>query len=204
MEDRQDLTVQEMKLYVQRLPQIMSMKKALSQHTAIAECIKEMTDAQEFLDSLQAEQEFLNCIEVDRASSYIEDLIAQKGPLIKVLRLICLQCLTGSGLKPKLLEYYKREIVQVYGLDSLLALTNLEKVGLLKGQSLSRQYTVLRKALRLTTFTDEINPTDISYVHSVYAPLSVRLAEHLAKHGSFKQLHDVLGLLPGRNPIIKI
>lgn len=53
------------------------------------------------------------------------------------------------------------------------------------------------KALRLTTFTDEINPSDISYVHSVYAPLSVRLAEHLAKHGSFKQLHDVLGLLPG-------
>lgn len=145
LEDRQDLTVQEMKLYVQRLPQIMTMKKALSQHTAIAECIKEITDGQDFLDGLQAEQEFLNCIEVDRASSYIEDLIAQRGPLIKVLRLICLQCLTGSGLKPKLLEYYKREIVQVYGLESLLALNCLEKVGLLKGQSLSRQYTVLRK-----------------------------------------------------------
>lgn len=145
LEDRQDLTVQEMKLYVQRLPQIMTMKKALSQHTAIAECIKEITDGQDFLDGLQAEQEFLNCIEVDRASGYIEDLIAQKGPLIKVLRLLCLQCLTGSGLKAKLLEYYKREIVQVYGLESLLALNCLEKVGLLKGQSLSRQYTVLRK-----------------------------------------------------------
>lgn len=197
LEDREDLTVQEMKLYVQRLPQIMAMKAALSQHTAIAECIKEVTDGQEFLDGLQAEQEFLSCIEVDKASSYIEDLIAQKAPLIKVLRLICLQCLTGSGLKPKLLEYYKREIVQVYGLETLLALTNLEKVGLLKGQSLSRQYTVLRKALRLTMFTDEINPTDISYVHCVYAPLSARLAEQLGKNGGWKQLHDVLGLLPG-------
>lgn len=34
-------------------------------------------------------------------------------------------------------------------------------------------------------------------MHSVYAPLSVRLAEHLGKNGSWKQLHDVLGLLPG-------
>lgn len=56
---------------------------------------------------------------------------------------------------------------------------------------------MLLQALRLTTFTDEINPSDISYVHSVYAPLSVRLAEHLGKNGSWKQLHDVLGLLPG-------
>lgn len=44
----------------------------------------------------QTEQEFLNCIEVDKANSHIEDLIAQKAPLHKVLRLICLQCLAGS------------------------------------------------------------------------------------------------------------
>lgn len=45
--------------------------------------------------------------------------------------------------------------------------------------------------------TSEINPTDISYVHSVYAPLSVRLAEQVTKNGGWKQLQDVLGLLPG-------
>lgn len=86
-------------------------------------------------------------MEVDKVSPYIEDLIAQSTPLIKVLRLICLQCMTGSGLKPKVLDYYKRELVQVYGLEALLAVTNLEKVGLLKVQSVSRQYTVLRKVL---------------------------------------------------------
>lgn len=102
-----------MKLFVQRLPTLMANKKSLAQHTAIAECIKEVTDSYEFLDSLQVEQEFLNCIQVDKANPYIEDMIAQKKPLVKVLRLICLQCITNSGLKPKLLEYYKREIVQV-------------------------------------------------------------------------------------------
>lgn len=45
--------------------------------------------------------------------------------------------------------------------------------------------------------TSEVNPTDISYVHSVYAPLSVRLTEQLLKGGGWKRLQDVLGLLPG-------
>lgn len=42
-----------MKLYVQRLPQILAKKKLLATHTAIAECIKEVTDSYEFLDTLQ-------------------------------------------------------------------------------------------------------------------------------------------------------
>ncbi|XP_018334360.1 vacuolar protein sorting-associated protein 33A [Agrilus planipennis] len=198
MEDRRDKTVQEMKLFVQRLPQILASKEALAKHTAIAECVKEVTDSFEFLDNLQVEQEFLNCIDTDKVSPYIEDLIAQQQPLVKVLRLICLQCVANSGLKSKVLDYYKKEIVQVYGVKSLLALINLEKAGILKVQSGTRQYAVLRKALRLTMEdTSEINPTDISYVHSVYAPLSVRIAEQMTKVGGWKQLQDVLGLLPG-------
>lgn len=42
-----------MKLYVQRLPQILAKKKQLATHTAIAECIKDVTDSYEFLDTLQ-------------------------------------------------------------------------------------------------------------------------------------------------------
>ncbi|CAH1117079.1 unnamed protein product [Phaedon cochleariae] len=198
LENTQDKSVQEMKLYVQRLPQILAKKKQLATHTAIAECIKEITDGYDFLDTLQAEQEFLNCIEVDKPSQYIEEMIAQGKPLVKVLRLMCLQCIASSGLKPKVLEGYKRELVQVYGLETLLAISKLEKVGLLKLQSGARQYTVLRKALHLTVEdTSEVNPTDISYVHSIYAPLSIRLAEQVTKSGGLKQLQDVLGLLPG-------
>lgn len=45
--------------------------------------------------------------------------------------------------------------------------------------------------------TSETNPNDISYVHSVYAPLSVRIAEQVTKHDGWKQLQDVVGLLSG-------
>lgn len=197
-EGHHEKSVEEMKLLVKNLKTMMANKSLLATHTAIAECIKEKTDGYDFLDCLQAEQEFLNCIEVDRTSPFIEDLIAQKRPLIKVLRLICLQCIASSGLKPKVLEYYKRELVQVYGLRAFLAVTNLEKAGLLKVQSSTRHYTVLRKALHLTVEdSSEVNPTDISYVHSIYAPLSIRLTEQLLKGGGWKQLQDVLGLLPG-------
>lgn len=160
--------------------------------------VKEVTDSNDFLESLQIEQELLNCIDTDKPNTYIEDCIAQQKPLLKVLRLLCIQSLTNSGLKPKLLDYYKREIIQTYGYQHLPTLLNLDKAGLLRSQQSTRQYAVLRKALRLTVEDEsEIAPKDISYVHSIYAPLSVRLAEQLVQPGGWQGLNDVLGLLPG-------
>lgn len=54
--------------------------------------------------------------------------------LFQVLRLICMQSVTNSGLKLKVLEHYKREIIQTYGFQHVLSLTNLENAGLIKLQ----------------------------------------------------------------------
>lgn len=62
LDDKKDMSVQELKQYVQRFPQIMSVKKALSQHTAIAELIKEVTDSHEFLDNLQVSTFFYSIL----------------------------------------------------------------------------------------------------------------------------------------------
>ncbi|OAD52769.1 Vacuolar protein sorting-associated protein 33A [Eufriesea mexicana] len=193
-----DKSVQEIKQFVARLPHMLATKQSLAKHTTIAEMIKEVTDSSSFLESLQVEQELLNCIDTDKPNTFIEDMIAQQQPLLKVLRLLCIQSLTNSGLKPKLLDFYKREIIQTYGYQNLPTILNLEKVGLLKPQQSARQYAVLRKALRLTVEDEsEITPKDISYVHSIYAPLSVRLAEQLIQPNGWQGLNDVMGLLPG-------
>lgn len=42
----------------------------------------------------------------------------------------------------------------------------------------------------------EVDPDDINYVYGIYAPLSVRLIQHISKADS-KVLSDVLPLLPG-------
>ena len=59
--------------------------------------------------------ELINGYEVEKAQSYIEDCIAKHEPLLTVLRLMCLQSLCGNGLKQKLLDYYKTEVIQVSG-----------------------------------------------------------------------------------------
>ncbi|CAD6239032.1 GSCOCG00008613001-RA-CDS [Cotesia congregata] len=193
-----DKSVQEIKQFVARLPYMLATKQSLARHTTIAEMVKEVTDSDDFLERLQVEQELLNCIDTDKPNSYIEDCISQKKPLLTVLRLICIQSLTNSGLKPKLLDYYKREIIQTYGYQHILTLSNLEKANLLRVQQSNRQYAVLRKALRLTVEDEsEVAPKDISYVHSVYAPLSIRLTERLIQPGGWQGLNDILGLLPG-------
>ncbi|XP_015592749.1 vacuolar protein sorting-associated protein 33A [Cephus cinctus] len=193
-----DKSVQEIKQFVAKLPHMMATKKSLARHTTIAEMVKEVTDTSNFLEALQVEQELLNCIDTDKPNPYIEDLIAQQKPLVKVLRLLCMQSLTSSGLKSKLVDYYKREIIQTYGYQHLPTLLNLEKVGLFRAQQSVIHYPVLRKALRLTVEDEsEITPKDISYVHSIYAPLSVRLAEQLVRPGGWQGLQDVLGCLPG-------
>ncbi|XP_059487215.1 vacuolar protein sorting-associated protein 33A [Neocloeon triangulifer] len=198
-DSRHGQTVQQMKQFVARLPQMTLAKQSLATHTTIAELIKEITDSFPFMDSLLVEQEFMNGIDTDKAHPFIEDQIAQKEDLLKVLRLICIQSITNSGLKPKVLDYYKREIVHVYGFEHLLTLTNLEKAGLLRSQQSARPFTVLRKTLRLVVQDgSESNPTDMSYVHSVYAPLTARLVQHLVyKPGGWKAIQDVLSSLPG-------
>ena len=94
-------------------------------------------------------------------------------------------------------------ILQVYGHSHLLSLINLEKAGLLTFQgstgssSHSTNYAVLRRRLNLTQDdVNEQNPTDITYVHSVYAPLSIRLIQHCTSPG-WQSIRDVLDLLPG-------
>lgn len=191
-------SVQDMKKYVQQLPNVLANKQSVATHATIAEMIKEVTDSSQFLDELDCEQEFLMCSDIDRASTFIEDLIAQKAPLKKVLRLMCMQCIAGSGLKPKILEYYKRELVQVYGIEVLLVINNLERVGLLRPQTSSRTYAVLRKTLNLTVDDAvEVSPKDISYVHTFYAPLSIRIVEQSLKPLGWQALNDVLASLPG-------
>lgn len=191
-------SVQEIRLFVNTLPALMAQKKSLATHTTIAHMIKEHTGNDAFLDELSCEQDFLVCENVDRVSPIIEDLLAKSAPLRTVLRLMCMQCLAGSGFKPKVLDYYKRELVHVYGIEVLLTVNNLEKAGLLRLQTGARTYAVLRKTLKLTVEdAAEVSPKDISYVHTSYAPLTIRIVEQSLKLLGWQSLHDVLAGLPG-------
>ncbi|XP_035829204.1 vacuolar protein sorting-associated protein 33A isoform X2 [Aplysia californica] len=189
-------TVGEMKQFVSKLPHLQNVRASLGIHTSIAELVKEVTDSDEFLDSLRCQQELTHGIDTDKVNPYIEDCIAREEPLSKVLRLICIQSICNDGLKPKVLDFYKREIIQTYGFEHMVTLSNLEKSGFLRPHA-ARTYQVIRKTMKLIVEdVNEQNPNDIAYVYSGYAPLSVRLAQYLARPG-WRSITEVLNLLPG-------
>lgn len=193
-----DKPVQEIRQMVDIMPRLLRKKEAVARHTSIAHMLKLHTESAQFLDELSCEQDFLMCENCDRTSPYIEDMLGRAAPLRSVLRLMCMQCQAGNGLKAKVLDYYKRELVQVYGIQVLLTIGSLERAGLLRLQTGARTYAVLRKTLALTVEdVNELQPRDISYVHTSYAPLSVRIVEKSLKKLGWHALHDVLSSLPG-------
>lgn len=45
--------------------------------------------------------------------------------------------------------------------------------------------------------TNEISPNDISYVHTLYAPLTVRIVEKSLKPNGWQSLNDILQVISG-------
>jgi len=190
-------TIQELKKIVEHLPKLKASELSFATHTTIASLIKEHISQYEFLDELSSEQEFMMCNDLDKPNDYIESMICNQKPLEKILRLICMQSAAASGLKQKVLDGYKKEIFHSYGIDSLLKLGKLEKSGLIKVQSGSRSYNILRKTLNLTVDDfQEVSPKDISYVHSFYAPLSIRIVEYSLRPLGWNGLNDILSCIP--------
>ncbi|XP_070504196.1 vacuolar protein sorting-associated protein 33A [Chironomus tepperi] len=190
-------TIQELKKIVEHLPKLKASELSFATHTTIASLIKEHISQYDFLDELSTEQEFMMCNDIDKPNNYIESMICEQKPLDRVLRLICMQSAAASGLKQKVLDGYKKEIFHSYGIDSLLKLGKLEKSGLIKLSSGSRSYNILRKTLNLTVDDfQEVSPKDISYVHSFYAPLSIRIIEHSLRPLGWNGLNDILSCIP--------
>ena len=190
-------TVREIKQFVDRLPGMQAAKLSLATHTTVAELVKEKIDSEEFLSMLELEQSILSGgADGGKYLEEVEDLACTMAPLIRLLRLICLQSVVNSGLKPKLYDQYRRLVLQSYGHSWLITLDMLCSAGLLVPNMGTRpSYSMLRKRLGLIMDNvDEQNPADIAYVHSVYGPLSVKLAMQV---DGWRNIRDVLDLLPG-------
>ncbi|KRX42280.1 Vacuolar protein sorting-associated protein 33A [Trichinella murrelli] len=196
-------SVREYKEFVKKLPTLQASRSAAALHTSVAELIKEVIASDEFSNTLSCEREFLNCIDSNSLSTFIEQCINKKEPVLKVLRLMCLQSLTNAGLKTKLYDQYRREFLQSYGYQYLLLFVELEKVGLFTKNSTDNRnhassYPNIRKLfdLIIDNHTNELEPNDVSYVYSGYAPLIPRLCQQWAKPG-WTEIMDSLSKVPG-------
>jgi len=204
-------SVADLKKLVAKLPHMQAAKKSLANHTSIAELIKEVIDEEEFGQTLATQQTFY-CLDTEKENSYILDCIAKQDPILKIFRLVCLQSLCNDGLRKTVYESYKKEILQVYGFEHLLSLSYLERCGLFAGEqsrlATGKTYQTLSKNLQLVDEIPEnadssavsdrdLNPKDVSFVFSMYAPMSVKLVQMTAKGGPNWRKNDNLRFLPG-------
>jgi len=184
---------------VKQIPVFTKSLRSLTQHIHIAERVKQTTVNSIFRQQWLTERAML---EGEACYDTLEDYLACQEPPYKLLRLLCLQSLTSGGLKSSKYEMLKREVVQVYGYESMFLLQNIEKLGFIRRREMSfmdsgSPFATLRRALIL--INAEVNPTipnDIAYVSSGYAPLTTRLIQAAAQGWSEK--NDALKELPGR------
>ncbi|SCV71230.1 BQ2448_2818 [Microbotryum intermedium] len=177
-------TPAELRLFVGQLGGLQNEHQSLRLHTGLTEKIMAVTGGDEFNTCLEVQQNTIAGVDLATQEATIRELINQEVPLYTVLRLLCLYSLVSGGLKQKVLEEFKREILQTYGYQHLTLLTHLTTLSLLSRPppSLSNPskspFALSRKPLKLIVDdVDESSPSDISYVFSGYAPLSVRLVQ---------------------------
>ncbi|KAK4550312.1 hypothetical protein LTR36_003279 [Oleoguttula mirabilis] len=188
-----DQSVKDLKLAFAKLPVYQAEQAALKIHTSLAEEVAKFTRSETFRRTLEVEQNLLIGSDPGTLHENIEELIARDTPLKTVLRLLCLESCLSNGIRQRELEHFKRMILQAYGYQHALTLANLEKMGLLVSREAHRgflnpiagaagqtatDWNAVRRSLQLwVDDVQEVDPDDIAYVFSGYAPLSVRLVQ---------------------------
>jgi len=174
--------VGQMREFVGKLSGLQAEHQALRLHTGLTEQIMSTTGTDEFNKALEIQQNLVAGLDLSQQETAIRHLIDQEASFQLVLRLLCLYSLVTGGLKPKVLEEFKREILQTYGYEYLPLLVSLADLNILTraGTSSTKSaFAQVRKPLRLIVDdVDESNPEDAAYVYSGYAPVSVRLVQH--------------------------
>ena len=186
-------TTSELREFVNKLPTYQLEHQSLRVHTNLAEEIMRNTRSDIFRKILEVQQNNAAGADPTYHHDAVEELIARDVPLKSVLRLLCLESCMSGGLRPRELENFKRQIVQAYGYQHLLTFHALEKMELLQPRSSSTtmllpatgaqtgtrtNYNYLRKNLRLVVEeVSEKDPSDVAYVYSGFAPLSIRLVQ---------------------------
>ncbi|KAF1315959.1 Vacuolar protein sorting-associated protein 33a, partial [Globisporangium splendens] len=198
-----DASISEIREFVKRIPGLKQNYQSLQQHINLAELIKKTTDNKSFRDLKVAEHAMLMG---ETIFDQLEERVGFQEPILSVLRQFCLQSVANGGIKAKNFDHIRRELVQTYGFEIMMALNSLEKAGFLRRRDTlwteSSGFSIARKSFRLINEdVDPRNPRDISYVSSGhapgYAPLSVRIVESATKPRGWSTIQEALRQLPG-------
>ena len=201
--DNKNASVSEIHGFIKQIPGLKQRYKSLEQHINIAQLVKRTTDGAAFRERWQVER---GLVESEAHLEALEERMAAQEPPLEVLKLLCLQSLCCGGIRSKQFDALRRDFLQTYGYEFLLTLNALERLGALRKKDTfmdtGGNWAATRRAFELVSDeVDVIRPTDLSYVTSGYAPLSVRIVQFAASPG-WQHFQEAMRLLPG--PAIEI
>ena len=115
----------------------------------------------------------------------IDDEMAQKGDLYNIIRMLSLYSLINGGIKNKIFDQIRRDLVNIYGFQEIFFFNNLEKLKILKNYDSSNlfYYDLSKKLKLINDWVDFNNPNDASYSFSGYCPIFIRLIEKAISKG---------------------
>jgi len=178
-------TVEELSKYMKKFKQAHKEASSVQNHLNLAIHITNTTIKDPFFNqNLDVEHSIIMGDTDSQVYDHIEALIGMEENLEVVLRLLCLLSQTQNGIKSKVYDFFRKEIVQTYGFQHIITISNLEKVGLIKRQETRSNWNTLKRNFQL--INEDVNqrqPDDIAYAYAGYAPLSLRLLESLYTTG---------------------
>lgn len=218
-----ELEVSDIHKFVKAIPTLQQDLKSLRVLVELTSLMQKETNEPKFMARWQLERSLLEEEGQKDAYEAISALISKRQPFLSVLRILCLCSAVEGGLRSKQLEAFRREIISTYGFESLFTLDNLERAGLLTSRDggsssiagglgfgaltgSSSTWSSIRKLLQLTS--DEAQgegaPSDIHFVTSGYAPLSVRLIQAAITTGWGREPYsEALRQIPGPSSAIR-
>ena len=201
----------ELREFVTRMSNQNAKTKTLSTHLELAYCIKQESTASYDL-YLANQLAILFSPTVQDAVRQIDERIAWKDNIFYILRYFAIVThALGSQLKRKDYDAIKKDIVQTFGLQYLVLIHALERVGLLylpdtskNAPSIKSNETMLERLKREWNVLqeDQVNvtdPQDFYYVFYQYAPISIRLIERIVFSNAGMNIQEMMSILPGAN-----
>jgi hypothetical protein len=128
---------------------------------------------------------------------FYSDYLCKKEDKNLILRFMCLESISQSGIKSKYYDSLKRDFIKTYGFQEIFLWNNLEKMKILKKDDRSYIYYKANKNLNLICENvDLMKEDDISYAYGGYSPITVKIIEKAVK-GGWSKIINALDDLPG-------
>ncbi len=196
-EGKKETDIMKIQKGIEKVRLIKEERQSLTDHINIADYLSQQQKNPFYSVYVLFEQQLLFGELPNQLHEYYSDHLCKKEDKNIILRFICLESISQSGIKSKYYDTLKRDFINTYGFQEIFLWNNLEKMRILKKDDRTYTYYKANKNLNLIyENVDLMKEDDVSYAYGGYCPITVKLIEKVVK-GGWEKIISALNDLPG-------